>query len=146
MQAFSRFLERPPRVSVASTRLPAGPVDSRPPAGDEAGVPTFLVERYVPDAGLAQLAEITDAAKQAAHAAPAGAGVVRYLAATLVPADELCHCLFEGPSIEAVRLMTEAGQFPNERIVAAWHVTADPPDPAQTATKHAADPERPDRP
>lgn len=109
-------------------------------------MPTFLVERYVPGAGQAQLTEITDAAKAAARAAPAGAGVVRYLASTLVPADELCYCLFEAPSIEAVRLMTEAGQLRNERIVPAWHVTAGPPDPPQPATARAADAERPARP
>ena len=107
-------------------------------------MPTFLVERYVPGAGQAQLTEITTAAKAAARAAPAG--VVRYLAATLVPGDELCYILFEAPSIEAVRLMTEAGQLSNERILPACYVTAAARDPAQPATGQAADAERPLRP
>jgi hypothetical protein len=109
-------------------------------------VPTFLVERYVPGAGQAQLTEITTAAKAAARAAPAAAGVVRYLAFTLVPGDELCYILFEAPSIEAVRLMTEASQLRNERIVPAWYVTAGSQDPGQPATGQAADAERPPRP
>jgi hypothetical protein len=93
-------------------------------------VPTFLAERYVPGAGQAQLAAIAAAARRAADAAPRQAGAVRYLATTLVPGDDLCYCLFEAPSAEAVRLMTEAGQLSCERIIEAFHVTADAPGPA----------------
>jgi hypothetical protein len=105
-------------------------------AGDEAVVPTFLVERYIPGAGSAQPAGIAEAAQaaQAAEAAEAAAGrtpdspgPVRYLAVTLVPGDELCYCLFEAPSVDAVRRAHELAQISCERIVEAFHVTARTP-------------------
>jgi hypothetical protein len=96
-------------------------------------VATFLVERYVPRAGSAQPAGIAGAA-QAAQAAEEAAGragdspgPIRYLAVTLVPSDELCYCLFEAPSIEAVRRAHELAQISCERIVEALHVTARTP-------------------
>jgi Protein of unknown function (DUF4242) len=102
-------------------------------------VPTFLVERYVPSAGSAQPAAIAGAAHaaqaaEAAEAAEAAAGragespgPIRYLAVTLVPGDELCYCLFEAPSVEAVRRAHELAQISCERIVEAFHVTAQTP-------------------
>jgi hypothetical protein len=96
-------------------------------------VPTFLVERYVPSGGSAQPAAIAGAAHaaQAAEAAAGRAGdspgPIRYLAVTLVPGDELCYCLFEAPSVEAVRRAHELAQISCERIVEAFHVTAQTP-------------------
>jgi hypothetical protein len=96
-------------------------------------VPTFLVERYVPRAGSAQPAGIDEAtqvaqdAQEAAARAGDSSGSVRCLAVTLVPGDELCYCLFEAPSVEAVRRAHEIAQISCERIVEAFHVTAHTP-------------------
>jgi Protein of unknown function (DUF4242) len=129
MQVFSRFLGVPTRPTIGPTRQFRG---CWPPGrfGDEAIVPTFLVERYVPHAGSAQLAGIVGAAQAAQAAAgwaEASPGGIRYLAVTLVPGDELCYCLFEAPSIEAVRRAHELAQISCERIVEAFHVAAKPP-------------------
>jgi hypothetical protein len=87
-------------------------------------VPTYLVERYVPRAGRAQLAEIVKTAKTAARQTGDSPGAIRYLAVTLVPGDELCYCLFEAPTIEAVRQAHDLARIPCERIVEAFHATA----------------------
>ena len=96
-------------------------------------MPTFLVERYVPRgenaqrAGIAEAAQAAAAAETAARRAGDSPGPIRYLAVTLVPGDELCYCLFEAPSIEAVRRAHELAQISCERIVEAFHLTAQPP-------------------
>jgi hypothetical protein len=90
-------------------------------------VPTYLVERYVPRAAAAQLAEIARTAQAAARQAGDSHGAIRYLAVTLVPGDELCYCLFEAPTIEAIRHAHELAQIPCERIVEAFHATAQAP-------------------
>ena len=87
-------------------------------------MPTYLVERYVPRAAGAQLAEIVRTAQSAAGQAGDSPGAIRYLAVTLVPGDELCYCLFEAPTIEAVQQAHELAQIPCERIVEAFHATA----------------------
>jgi hypothetical protein len=92
-----------------------------------AAVPTYLVERYVPRTAGAQLAEIVRTAKSAAGRTGESPGAIRYLAVTLVPADELCYCLFEAPTIEAVRHAHELARIPCERIVEAFHATAQAP-------------------
>jgi hypothetical protein len=127
---FSRFLAAQPRLTIGRNWQFAIPSASWPVAGDEAVVPTFLVERYVPSAGNAQPAGIAGAAQAAqaieaaAGRAPDSPGPVRYLAVILVPGDELCYCLFEAPSVEAVRRAHELAQISCERIVEAFHVTA----------------------
>jgi Protein of unknown function (DUF4242) len=90
-------------------------------------VPTYLVERYVPRAGAAQLAEIVRTAKSAAGRTGDCPGAIRCLAVTLVPGDELCYCLFEAPTIEAIQQAHELAQIPCERIVEAFHATAHAP-------------------
>jgi Protein of unknown function (DUF4242) len=90
-------------------------------------VPTYLVERYVPRAASAHLAEIVSTAKAAAGQARDSPGAIRYLAVTLVPGDELCYCLFEAPTIEAIQQAHELAHVPCERIVEAFHATAHPP-------------------
>ena len=87
-------------------------------------MPTYLVERYVPRAAGAQLAEIVSTAKAAAGQAGDSPGAIRCLAVTLVPGDELCYCLFEAPTIEAIRQAHDLAQIPCERIVEAFHATA----------------------
>jgi hypothetical protein len=90
-------------------------------------MPTYLVERYVPRAAAAQLAEIAATAKAAAGPTEDSPAAIRYLAVTLVPGDELCYCLFEAPSIEAVRQAHQLARIPCERIVEAFHATSHAP-------------------
>jgi hypothetical protein len=90
-------------------------------------VPTYLVERYVPRAAAAQLTEIVSTAQAAAGQAGDSHGAIRCLAVTLVPGDDLCYCLFEAPTIEAIRHAHELAQIPCERIVEAFHATAQAP-------------------
>jgi hypothetical protein len=40
----------------------------------------------------------------------------------------MCYSLFEAPSIEALRQAHELAGIPCERIVEAFHVTAQPPE------------------
>ena len=88
-------------------------------------MPTYLVERYVPRAASGQLAEIVRTAQAAAGQAGESPPPIRYLAVTLVPGDELCYCLFEAPTIEAIQQAHDLAQIPCERIVEAFHATAD---------------------
>jgi hypothetical protein len=90
-------------------------------------VPTYLVERYVPRAAAAQLAEIVRTAQAAAGQAGDCPGAIRCLAVTLVPGDDLCYCLFQAPTIEAVRYAHELARIPCERIIEAFHATAPAP-------------------
>jgi Protein of unknown function (DUF4242) len=130
---FSRFLAAQPRLTIGPTWQFGVPSAFWPVVGDEAVVPTFLVERYVPragsahPAGIAEAAQAAQVAEAAAGRAPDSPGPVRYLAVTLVPGDELCYCLFEAPSVEAVRRAHELAQISCERIVEAFHVTAHTP-------------------
>lgn len=76
------------------------------------GVPTYLVERYVLRAAGGQLAEIVSTAKAAAGQAGESPPPIRCLAVTLVPGDELCYCLFEAPTIEAIQQAHDLAQIP----------------------------------
>ena len=87
-------------------------------------MPTYLVERYIPRAASGQLAEIVRTAQAAAGQAGDSPPAIRCLAVTLVPGDELCYCLFEAPTIEAVRQAHDLARIPCERIVEAFHATA----------------------
>lgn len=90
-------------------------------------MPTYLVERYVPRAKGTRLAELAAAGQAAARQTEGSAAAIRYLATTLVPGDELCYCLFDAPSIEALRRACELAQITCGRIVEAFHATAHPP-------------------
>ena len=86
-------------------------------------MPTYLVERYVPRAAAAQLAEIVRTAQAAARRTGESPRAIRCLAVTLVPGDEMCYCLFEAATIEAVQQAHDLAQIPCERIVEAFHAT-----------------------
>lgn len=110
-------------------------------------MPTFLVERYVPRdenaqrGGIAEAAQAAAAAETAARRARDSPGPIRYLAAIVVPGDELCYSLFEAPSIEAVRRAHELAQISCERIVEAFHLTTQTPgNEGSTPSRHSAMP------
>jgi Protein of unknown function (DUF4242) len=79
-------------------------------------VPSFLVESYVPkvaDPAPSELVTRLDAAAKALGSE------IRYVRAIFVPEDETCFYLFEGPSAEAVRLVSERAGLGYERILEA---------------------------
>jgi hypothetical protein len=81
-------------------------------------MPVFLVETYLPDSAHA-LEEAPAFARRAAELA-AGKGVlVRYLRTTLVPADQTCLHLFEGPSAAVIETMAAQAGLACDRIVEA---------------------------
>jgi hypothetical protein len=83
------------------------------------GMPTFMVERYVP--GVDRRA-FEDAIRSTASAAAAMAeqGLrVEYLGSVLVPAEELCFCRFAGPDAEAVEEANRRADVPFWRVVEA---------------------------
>jgi hypothetical protein len=73
-------------------------------------MPTFLVEVYAPR--LAQLADLEAAARAAAR----GASGVRYLESILVPEDETCFHLFDGPSAKTVCEAARRGALVVQRV------------------------------
>lgn len=75
-------------------------------------MPSYLVETYTP---ASRSAEVQAAVARIAD----GRGVVRHLRATLVPEDETCFHLLQGPSLEAVREALRSADIAYERIVEA---------------------------
>jgi hypothetical protein len=80
-------------------------------------VGTFVVERYLAgwtagevDGLLARLNELT------AHFASYG---IRYVHSVVVPGDEVCLCLFDGPRAEPIAAANESAGLPTHRVVAA---------------------------
>jgi hypothetical protein len=85
----------------------------------------FVVERFVSAASLAQVRADTERVAAAACELEREGVSVRHLGSLLVPADETAFCLFEGESVEAVRLANERAAVGYERIAEAVHVQAD---------------------
>jgi hypothetical protein len=86
---------------------------------------TFMVERYLsPSAAMGLVAS-------AARVADACAGTgrdgdqVRYLHSIYLPAEDLCFCVFHGPSSAAIRAVNDAAAFAVDRITDA--VVVHPP-------------------
>jgi len=88
-------------------------------------MPTYMVERHLPGFTNDQLPAAAGAAKSTTAQMVAEGTPVRYLRSTFIPAEEKCFCLFEGPSIEAVKDANERAGLPFERIHEAEFVTAD---------------------
>jgi hypothetical protein len=77
----------------------------------------YLVELYLPSSG--DLASTADRARAAAQELADGGTPIRYLRSILVPSDELCLLLYEGPSAEAVVDAARRAELTFERIVEA---------------------------
>lgn len=88
-------------------------------------MPKYMVERHLPGFTNDQLPAAAGAAKSTTEQMAAEGTPVRYLRSTFIPAEEKCFCLFEGPSIEAVKDANERAGLPYERIHEAEFVTAD---------------------
>jgi hypothetical protein len=74
-------------------------------------MPMYLVERYVPEVGDGALDAVADRGVAGAD--------VRWIQTILVPGDEMCLCLFEGPSLERVAEANERAGVSYERITEA---------------------------
>lgn len=77
----------------------------------------FIVERYLPDVGSAELREATERLAAAAAALAAGGVEIRYLGSSFVPEEESCFCRFESDSIEIVRVACDRAAFSFARIL-----------------------------
>lgn len=85
-------------------------------------MPRFLVERFLSGNPEAKLSVVADLASAAAAAMREEGTPIWYLGSTLVPEDELCYCLFEGPSAEAVAETNRRAGLTYERILEALWV------------------------
>jgi hypothetical protein len=85
----------------------------------------YLVERHLPGFPPENLPGAAAAAKQAAADLTAEGQDVRYLRSTYLPADEACHCLFEGSSKEAVEEVQRRAGLPYAQIHEAAFLSAE---------------------
>jgi Nickel responsive protein SCO4226-like len=88
----------------------------------------FVVERYLPAVSPRELAAAVDRDRQAAEGMTAAGIPIRHLSTIHIPSDESCLCLFDAPSLDALREAQEHAGIDFERIVEA--VLAPPRDPA----------------
>ena len=84
-----------------------------------------VVERHLPGITPDQLGAAAGSAKRTTAQMAQEGTPVRYLRTTIIPGEEKCFCLFEGPSAEAVRAANERAQLPYERIVEAMHIASE---------------------
>ena len=75
-------------------------------------MPSYFVEIYAPGE--------SDVADLAARARTAAGDEVRYIRSVFVPEDETCFHLFEGPSAEAVKELSERARLEAARVVEAF--------------------------
>ena len=85
----------------------------------------YMVERHLPGFTEAQLPAAAAAAKSSSAEMTQEGTPLRYVRSTLVPGEDKCYCLFEGPSQEAVTEAQERAGLPYERIHEAVFVTAE---------------------
>ena len=98
----------------------------------------FLVERYLPRGSVDDLAPSVRrvarlCAPHGVEGVPQGVGgaAVRYVQSIYLPGDDICFCLFQAASGDAVRAVNAAGEFPLDRVTAAVLMIA--PRPAATS-------------
>lgn len=85
----------------------------------------YLVERYLPGITPEELAAAAGSAKRTTAEMSQNGTSIRYLRSTFIPGEEKCFCLFEGPSVEAIKMANERAQIPYERIVEAMHLSSE---------------------
>ncbi len=84
-----------------------------------------MVERYLPGITSDQLSAVAARAKSTTAQMSEEGTPVRYLRSTFVPGEENCHCLFDGPSADAVEQANKRADIPYERVVEAMHIASD---------------------
>ncbi|MDQ6658647.1 MAG: DUF4242 domain-containing protein [Actinomycetota bacterium] len=79
----------------------------------------FLVERYLSAAAAEELAASTARiARLCADSGPTDSAV-RYLFSAYLPTEEICFCLFQAPSADAVRALNRRARFALDRVTDA---------------------------
>jgi hypothetical protein len=86
---------------------------------EEADLPTFMVERYLPGIAPGALADAVARAGSAAAELTQQGVPVAYLGSTFIPDEESCFCRFEGRDIEAVEEANRRAGVPFWRVVNA---------------------------
>ena len=79
----------------------------------------YLVERYLPDIGAAELRSLAERLERASASLCREGTPVRYLDSTFMPEEESCFCRFEAPSLHATALVNRLAHAPYARICAA---------------------------
>ncbi len=85
-------------------------------------MPRYLVERFLPGDPETQLSAIADRAAASAETMRGEGVSLRYLGSTAIPEDQICFCLFEGPSAEVVGEANRRAGLAFERILEALTV------------------------
>ena len=88
-------------------------------------MPRYMVERYLPGITTDQLTAAAARAKSTTARMTQEGVPVRYLRSTFLPGEEKCFCLFDGPSVDAVKQANEEAEIPFERIVEALHIASE---------------------
>ena len=88
-------------------------------------MPNYMVERYLPNITLDQLAAAATRAKHTTAQMTQDGTPIRYLRSIFVPGEEKCFCLFEGPSPEAVKEANQRANIPFERIVESVQIASE---------------------
>ena len=88
-------------------------------------MPKYMVERHLPGFKADQLPSAAALAKRVTGEMTKEGTPVRYLGSTFVPGEERCMCLFEGPSVDAVRRANERAGLPLQRIIEATNISPD---------------------
>ena len=86
----------------------------------------YLVERYLPDVSLEEVAAIAARARAVSDAMAAEGISVQYLGTTLLPDEEACFCRFEAASPEAVAEANRRAALPFAHVTAAQQIALDP--------------------
>lgn len=82
-------------------------------------MPRFLVEAYVGRTNCSDLAEIVCRLERAAEQLTARGVPVHYVRSTLVPEDETCFHVIEGPSLEEVEEVGRRAELAINRVTKA---------------------------
>jgi hypothetical protein len=85
---------------------------------------TYLVECFWPGVSETTLVAATERARKAALELQREGQQIAYLDSILIPVDEIVFCLFDAPSVTAVRDVSRRAALPFERIVESVRVRA----------------------
>ena len=80
---------------------------------------TYVVELYLPNPEPDALVRAAQRAREAVAALAREGTRVRYVRSILIPGDETCFHVFEGPSAEAVGEVSRRAKLDYDRIVEA---------------------------
>jgi uncharacterized protein with GYD domain len=83
---------------------------------------TFLVERYLPSAGVEEVKEDARRVEQVTEMMKKEGKEVSYRGSTLLPGDETCFDLFEASSAQLVMEVNRRAALPFHQVREAVHV------------------------